>query len=46
MVALPPSANFAIAPLGVAFDAWPPVLLYISLGPNEGVWASGMEGSD
>lgn len=29
-VSLPLSANLAMAPLGVAFEAWPPVLLYIS----------------
>ena len=26
IVGLPPAANFATAPIGVAFEAWPPVL--------------------
>ena len=35
-VSFPLSANLAMAPLGVAFEAWPPVLLYISLGTDGG----------
>jgi hypothetical protein len=35
-VSLPLSANLAMAPLGVAFEAWPPVLLYISSGGADG----------
>jgi len=36
-VSLPLSANLAMAPLGVAFEAWPPVLLYISLDARMGM---------
>ena len=30
-VALPAMANFADAPIGVAFDCWPPVFEYTSV---------------
>jgi len=33
-VRLPPAANFATAPIGVAFDIWPPVFEYTSVSSS------------
>ena len=48
LVSVPPEANFATAPSGVDFDAWPPVLEYTSvsstrmltLRPEASTWST------